>query len=151
MTNTKKRLTLTVGGLAALALGCVGWANRRLFTVNDITTGESVAYPELRSRVYYAAPDQVLTAAEQAVRALPRWQVVRVEPGNQALDAEVTTPLGGFTDDVTVYLTPLGGGQTRAIIHSHSRVGKGDLGQNAAHIRELQAAMDARLTTDAAI
>ncbi|MBV9850644.1 MAG: DUF1499 domain-containing protein [Armatimonadetes bacterium] len=150
MTNKNKRWLLMAGGLAAGLLGYVGWANRRVFTVNDITTGESAAYPELRSHVYYAEPGRVLTAAEQAVRSLPRWRVVEVDAENHALAAEVSTPVGGFTDDVTVYVTPLGGGQTCAIIRSHSRVGRGDLGQNAAHIRELQDAMDARLTTDAA-
>jgi uncharacterized protein (DUF1499 family) len=151
MTDFQKRWTFAVGSLAALALGWAGWANRRWFTVNDITTGESSAYPTLRSRVYYADTAQVLNAAEQAVRALPRWQVVRVEPENLALDAEVGMRPGGVMDDVTVYLTPLGGGQTRAVIRSHSRAGKGDLGRNAVHIRDLQDAMDRRLTADAAI
>ncbi len=151
MTNTKKRWIGAVGSLAALAFGWAGWANRRILTVNDITTGESTAYPELRSRVYYAEPERVLRAAEQAIRGLPRWRFVRLDTANQALDAEVTTLFGGYTDDVTVYVTPLGGGQTRAVIRSHSRVGRGDLGQNAAHIRELQEAMDTRLSSGAAI
>ena len=138
MTDFQKRWTFAVGSLAALAFGWAGWANRRMFTVSDITTGESSTYPELHSRVYYADPAQVLNAAEQAVCALARWQVVRVEPENLALDAEVGMRPGGVTDDVTVYLTPLGGGQTRAVIRSHSRGGRGDLGRNAAHIRELQ-------------
>ena len=151
MTTRQKRWTFTFGGLAALALGYAGWANRRIFTVNDITTGESSAYPELRSRVYYAEPAQVLNAAEQAIRTPAPLAGRPSGYRNNALDAEVRTPIGGYTDDVTVYLTPLGGGQTRAVIRSHSRVGKGDLGQNATHIRELQAAMDRRLTADAAI
>lgn len=142
---------LILGGLAAVAaLGYAGWTNRRLFVVNDITTGESALYPRLRSRVYYADAPAVVAAAEQAVRSLPRWQVVRRDAENDALEAEAETPIGHFIDDVTIYAVPLGHGQTRAIIRSRSRLGRGDLGQNAVHIRELQAAMDRRLNADAA-
>ena len=151
MTDTPKRRTWTLGGLAGLALGWAVWANRRMFTVSDITTGESSSYPELRSRVYYADPARVLNAAEQSIRVLPRWKVIWTEPADLALDAEVGTSIGGVRDDVTVYVTPLGGGQTRAVVRSRSRAGRGDLGRNAAHIRELQDAMDRRLTADAAI
>ena len=151
MTDMQKRWTYAAGSLAAAALGCAAWANRRLFTAHDITTGESSAYPTLRSRVYYAEPAQVLKAAEKAVQLLPRWQVVRLDAENAALDAEATSALGGRSQDITIYITPLGGGQTRAVIRSHSRTRRGDLGQNAARIRQLQAAMDSRLTMDAAI
>lgn len=142
---------LVAGGiLGVTALGCAAWANRRLFLVNDVTTGESASYPRLRSRVYYTDVGTALTTAEQAIRRLPRWRIVLVDSENDALEAEVETPVGHFLDDVTVYCVPLGHGQTRVIVHSRSRTGKGDLGQNAAHIRELQDAMDARLTGDAA-
>ena len=39
-------------GLGVVA-AYLGWTNRRLLTVHDITTGESAAYLALRSRVYY--------------------------------------------------------------------------------------------------
>lgn len=149
MTTPQRRWTWTLGSLSAVALGYAGWTNRRLFTVHDVTTGESSAYPEFRSHVYYSDPLQVLNAVEQSVRSLPCWRVVRVDTANNALDAEVQNKIGGGTDDVTVYLTPLGGGQTRAVIRAHSRVNLGDFGRNAAHIHDLQDAMDRRLTSDA--
>lgn len=141
---------IALGGLAVAGAGYALWAHRRLFTVNDVTTGESAAYPHLRSRVYYAAPSAVLSAAQQAIRTLPRWRVVFVDTENDALEAEAETPVGRFLDDVTLYAIDLGHGQTRATLRSRSRVGGGDLGQNAVHIRELQAAMDDRLTGSAA-
>ena len=150
MSRTAKTLLIAGGVGAAAAVGYLGWTNRRLFVVNDVTTGESDAYPRLRSRVYYADVDRVLAAAEQAVRTLPRWRVVFVDSENDALEAEVESAVGRFLDDVTLYAIPLGHGQTRVTIRSRSRVGRGDLGQNAIHIRELQDAMDARLTGDAA-
>lgn len=141
---------VAAGGLGAMALGYWTWTNHRWFFVHDITTGENCAYPELRSRVYYTDVAQAMTAAEQALRRLPRWHLVSRDTENDALEAEARTPFGAFTNDVTVYFFPLGHGQTRVTIRSRSRRGRGDLGQNAAHIRKLQGAMDDRLNKDAA-
>ena len=133
---------------AGLAAGYFGWANRRLFLVHDVTTGESAAYPALRSRVYYAEMDRAMNAAEMSLSRLPGWEVVSRDAENDILEASVKTALG--TDDVTVYFFALGHSQIRVTIRSRSRNGFGDLGRNAAHIRQLQAAMDDRLNTDAA-
>lgn len=135
---------------AGLAAAYFGWVNRRLFLVSDVTTGESAAYPALRSRVYYAEINRAMTAAEQALGRLPGWQLVSRDSENDILEAEVQTPLGLLTDDVTVYFFGLGRGQTRVTIRSRSRIGTADLGRNAAHLRQLQAAMDSRLNTEAA-
>lgn len=145
-----KKRWIALGGLGVAGAGYALWANKRLFTVHDVTTGESAAYPHLRSRIYYAAPAAVLDAARQAIRSLPRWRVVFVDTENDALEAEAETLVGRFLDDVTLYAVGLEHGQTRATIRSRSRVGGGDLGQNAVHIRELQLAMDDRLTGSAA-
>ncbi len=150
MSKTETRWIMAGGGLGALALGSWGWANRRRLFVSDITTGESAAYPKLRSRVYYADVAQAMTAGEQALRRLPRWKLVARDAESDVLEAEVRTRIGLFTDDVTIYFFPLGHGQTRVTIRSRSRRGRGDLGQNAAHIRELQGAMDDRLNAGAA-
>ena len=135
---------------ASLAAAYFGWTNRRLFTVSDITTGESAAYPALRSRVYYTDLSGAMAAAEQALKRLPGWEVRSLDADNDLLEASVAAPLGFSTDDVTVYIFDLGHGQTRVTIRSRSRVGAGDLGRNAAHIRQLQAAMDDRLNVGAA-
>ncbi len=150
MKNTKTWL-IVGGSAAALSLGYAGWKNRRLFLVHDVTTGESSAYPTLRSRVYYSDSNAVLTAAEQAMRVLPRWRVVSIDPENEIIEAEVEKPIELFTDDITMYVTPLGKGQTRVTIRSRSRAGGGDLGRNVQHIRMLQNAMDARLQAESAL
>ncbi len=134
-------------GIGAAA-GVWGWVNRRRLTVNDVTTGESAAYPALRSRVYYAEMDRAMTAAQQALSCMPGWGLVSRDAENDILEASVKTTLS--SDDVTVYFFALGHSQVRVTIRSRSRNGYGDLGRNAAHIRQLQAAMDDRLNADAA-
>jgi len=125
-----------------------GWANRRLFIVHDVTTGESADYPALRSRVYYAEISRAMAAGVQAISRLPGWELVSRDAENDILEATVKSALG--TDDVTVYFFALGHGQLRMTIRSRTRSEWGDLGRSAAHILQLQGAMDDRLNADAA-
>ena len=144
--NKAQKVWIWLG--VGLAAGGWSWANRRRFTVSDVTTGESAAYPALRSRVYYAEMSRAMSAAGLALSRLPGWSVVSRDAENSILEASVKTTLG--TDDVTVYFFALGHSQIRVTIRSRSRNGYGDLGRNAAHIKQLQAAMDDRLNNGAA-
>jgi uncharacterized protein (DUF1499 family) len=130
-------------GLFGFAAGSAWvFGNRRLFTVSDVTTGDSAAYPDLRAHVYFAGAQDATDTAGVAIRELPRWRIVITDGNAHEVHAEVESPIGGFLSDVTVTLVPLGDRHTRAIIHSKSRVGAGDLGENARNIRQLQEAMD---------
>ncbi len=150
MSKTKDGWKWLGGAVAAALAGYAGWANRRMFMVHDVTTGDSAAYPKLRSRVYYAEVAPAMAAAEQALARLPGWTLKSRDAQNDILEAQAQTPPGLFTDDVTLYFFALGHGQTRVTLRARARLGVGDLGRNAAHIRQMQAAMDARLNTGAA-
>jgi uncharacterized protein (DUF1499 family) len=115
--------------------------------INDVTTSVTREYPDLQSRLYDSTPENTTLLAAAAAALLPRWKVVRTDPAQHIVIYEVRTPLNLFTDDVTVRVEPAGpaGEASRVQIQSRSRVGKVDLGQNAKHIRELQAAMDEKL------
>jgi uncharacterized protein (DUF1499 family) len=144
-----------LAGLLGIGAFCI--FPRRWMTVNDITTGQTPEYPDLPAHTYAADLETTRAAAEAAFRALPRWRIVPLpteeDAAGQPLHAEVRTLLFGFVDDVTVRFQSLptmassgsASPRTRVIIRSHSRVGRGDLGENARHIAALQAAMDARL------
>jgi uncharacterized protein (DUF1499 family) len=121
--------------------------NRRLFTVTDVTTGETPEYPELRAHVYFATPDEAATAVRAIMDELPSWRFVGSFDENRKVVAEVESSFGTFLSDVTVTLHSMGDRHLRAVIQSTSRpnCGKGDLGENAKFIAQLQTAMDARL------
>lgn len=150
MSKLGKGIGIFGGTLVGAAAIYLAWSNRRLFFVHDITTGESAHYPELRSRVYYADETQVLNAAKQSLRSLPRWKLISCDTENNSLEAEAGALMGLLTDDVTIYVISLGHGQTRVTLRARSRSNIGDFGQNALHIRELQQAMDDRLNAKAA-
>ena len=134
-------------GLAALGAAGALLVPRAWLTTNDVTTGRHPGYPDLQDRRYDAPPAATLAAAADAARRLPRWRVVAVDQQDRTVRVEVRTGVGGFTDDLTVHVTPDGpdGGRSRVTVRSRSRVGRGDLGENARHIRALQAAMDRKL------
>ena len=115
------------------------------FTQNDVTTGETAAYPELTSRVYAEPPERVYEVMRATAAAVPRWKVVREVPQAREIAVELRTALFWFTDDLTARVEP-GDGGSRVVIRSHSRVGRGDLGENARHIAALQQRMDRALT-----
>lgn len=115
--------------------------------INDVTTSATQEYPELQSRVYDSSPENTTVFTAAAAARLPRWKVIQTDTTAYRVRCEVKTPLNLFTDDVTVQITPSGpdGDASKVQVRSHSRIGRADLGQNAQHIRELQAAMDDKL------
>ncbi|GAB4462367.1 MAG: hypothetical protein OHK0029_29080 [Armatimonadaceae bacterium] len=118
-----------------------GWSS------NDVTTGKHPGYPDLHPHRYDMSVNHTTIFAAEAARRLG-WEVTRTDPQAGIVEAVVTVKPIPFKDDVTVTVTPddtSGGKYTMVTIHSRSRVGSGDLGENARHIRALQAAMDDKL------
>lgn len=91
------------------------------------------------ARSYPVDPARLLSAVRRAVEGLPRW---RLEASDEAAVRAVrTTRLFRFKDDVTARASPEPGG-ARLELTSASRLGKGDLGQNARNLEELVRAVD---------
>lgn len=109
-------------------------------TVNDVTTGESEAYPEIKSMHFHEAPEAVFSRAEAVALTMPGWQNCTT-PEPFVLACEAVTPKLGFVDDVTLWTIPAGPGMTQLKMRSASRKGKGDMGANAKRILAFQAAL----------
>jgi uncharacterized protein (DUF1499 family) len=137
----------TVGWLALIVLaGAAAWAATAWPRLNVVETGRTPEYPDLQDRTYSAPPARVGAAVRDALAERPRWRVVGSGegPGGVAVSAIHETPLFRFKDDVTVKIRRKGGG-TVVSVHSQSRLGGWDFGQNARNIRELLEALDAEL------
>lgn len=117
---------------------------RRLLT-NDVTTGESTAYPDVRPLTLPLDPDAGYVAALEAARAMPRWRILETDPNQHAIRAEATTPVLRFTDDLWVWVTPAEAG-SRVDVRSASRVGVTDFGTNARRIRDYLSRLAATAT-----
>jgi uncharacterized protein (DUF1499 family) len=101
------------------------------------------------ARTYPVQVKELAGAVEEATRKLPRWALIHAD--EEEIRAVCKTPVFGFSDDVTIHLTPRSVGahtNTRADFQSTSRIAMWDLFQNRLNIEELLSAIDRELTTN---
>lgn len=91
------------------------------------------AYPDLGPLTLAVSPQAAFAHALDVARQ-SGWEIVAADEASGRIEATASTPWFGFKDDVVVRLTPSGIG-TRVDVRSVSRVGRGDLGANAARVR----------------
>lgn len=99
------------------------------------------AYPDLAPIETSLPPADAYARALATARALG-WEISWQAPDAGRFDATDTTRIFRFVDDVTVRVEPTAKG-SRIDLRSRSRVGKGDIGANAARIRRFVAAFEA--------
>lgn len=124
--------------LFSLTLGCRG------LSINEVTTGETPEYPEVKAQRFVEPPGAVMRRAKAVADEMPGWQNCSV-PEPMHYQCEAVTPTLGFVDDVQIWVEPLGPTVTVLKVRSASRVGKGDLGANAKRILAFQAAVEESL------
>lgn len=137
--------TRTVAGLAVAAVG-LGIALTRWPLINDVETGKTPEYPDLRVQRFTASEERVTKAARAAVEHLPGWELAGAGrgPGGAELQAVARTRVLRFKDDVTIRVRRRDGASEVAV-RSRSRVGKGDFGQNARNIRAFQGELERQM------
>lgn len=91
------------------------------------------AYPDLQPIRLEVPPEEAFSRAEQAARELG-WTVTRRAPERGTLEAYDVSAVFRFADDIAVRVRPRDPGSV-VDVRSSSRVGRGDLGANAARIR----------------
>ena len=119
--------------LLLLVFSCRG------LTVNDVTTGESPAYPELVSLFPNVPPKLAYERAVLVAEQMEDWQNC-APSAPLTLHCEAVTPTLGFVDDLWITVEPYGPKVSRVQMRSRSRSGRGDLGANARRILAFQAA-----------
>jgi uncharacterized protein (DUF1499 family) len=164
---------VALGTLALVAVLTPAFAGGGKPPINDISTdlqdvpvfthartlpenaGKDLGYPEeFKSvvRMYYTdlkslkqaqPPDAVFARAVELARAQPGWTVTHVDAQGHTLEGFVETRLFRFRDDFVVRVRPEEGGGSRVDMRSKSRVGRGDLGANAARIHAFLQALEA--------
>jgi uncharacterized protein (DUF1499 family) len=122
------------------------WAIMAFPRLNDVETGRTPAYPDLKVRDYKASVETVAKSATAVVGRLPRWKYVAAGTGPRGAELQAVheTRVFHFQDDVTVRIWPERG-RTHVSVRSKSRVGVWDFGQNARNIQEFLSALDAQL------
>jgi uncharacterized protein (DUF1499 family) len=100
----------------------------------EIAEQQREAYPDIRPLQLSQSADQTFNRALQTARDLG-WEIVSAVPADGRIEATATTFWFGFKDDVVIRIAPAGD-DSRLDIRSKSRVGRSDIGANAARIRD---------------
>ena len=104
------------------------------------------AYPDLMTMTYARSPDEVFEAALEVAGEMD-WELVDANREDGRIEATATTRWFGFKDDVVVRLLPGPAADSTLVdVRSKSRVGRSDIGVNAARIRAFREALNERLT-----
>lgn len=99
----------------------------------EVAAQQRAAYSDIQPQVLSVPPGSAFTRALAAARAMG-WFIVAADSVAGRIEATATTTWFGFKDDVVVRITPIAGG-SRVDVRSVSRVGRSDVGTNAARIR----------------
>lgn len=108
-------------------------ANPALYGGAEVAAMQRLGYPDIQPLMLAVAPAEAYARALAAAHAMG-WQIVAFDPASGRIEATATTFWFGFKDDVVVRITPAEGA-SRVDVRSVSRVGKSDVGANAARIR----------------
>ena len=118
--------------------------------VNRASTEANHADAALRPRFYAMPPREVQRQVLALVPTLStygrawRFSNHEADEANEGFVVRCEVPVLFFTDDLQVRIEAEAGG-SRVHVESSSRVGQGDFGENARHIRQLLRALDERL------
>lgn len=112
--------------------------------VNDVETGKSEAYPELKPVLWKGSYSAVFWVSARTAKAMPLWTLTNVQLSDGVIQAEARTPTMGFVDDVWIKVEQTSQG-IKVSMRSKSRVGKSDFGANARRIQEYLARLQRSL------
>jgi uncharacterized protein (DUF1499 family) len=116
--------------------------NSAEYAGDSIAALQREAYPDVQPVQLPAAPGAAFTRALRAAESMG-WAMVATDSAAGRIEATATTTWFGFKDDVVIRLRAEGSG-TRVDVRSVSRVGRSDVGANAARIRAYVKALDAQ-------
>lgn len=107
---------------------------------HDLIRGMTVNHAMLELEELSGSPVEIAAKLNAAFDSHRQWETVsQAGKGDRmVLHAIHKSRLLGFIDDLRIELTQDERGKTRVYASSRSRIGKGDLGQNARNLRELE-------------
>jgi len=116
--------------------------NSAEYAGDSIAVLQRAAYPDVQPVQLTEAPGVAYTRALRAAESMG-WTIVAADSLEGRIEATATTTWFGFKDDVVIRLRAEGAG-TRLDVRSVSRVGRSDVGANAARIRAYVKALEAQ-------
>ena len=104
-----------------------------------VPDAQRAAYPDLAPIAIPVPPEQAFARSRRAADELG-WTITLADPATGRLEAHDTSRIFRFVDDVAIRIKPRGTGSL-VDVRSSSRVGRGDIGANAARIAAFRQAL----------
>jgi uncharacterized protein (DUF1499 family) len=98
----------------------------------EVAAIQRIAHPEVQPIMTDLPPAAAFQRAFETAESLG-WEIVAGDPRTGIIEAVDTTRFFRFKDDIVIRIRPNGAG-SRVDLRSRSRVGRSDLGKNAARI-----------------
>ena len=105
----------------------------------EVASQQREAYPDIKTLMLTMPADQAFARAHEVAEGMG-WEIVASEPNDGRIEATETTFWFGFKDDVVIRIAGTAGGSLLDV-RSKSRVGRSDVGANAARIRRFLKAL----------
>jgi len=98
-----------------------------------VSEAQREAYPDIVPVMFSVSPDQAYQYALNAAKKMDWWEIQAANPSTGRIEATSTIPWFGFKDDIVIRVDSSSSG-SRLDIRSDSRLGMGDIGENARRI-----------------
>ena len=143
-----KKILIIAAVLIAVFVVPVMLLGRFVFPNNVSETTANNEDAELKTRIYDADMQTIFEAVKQIVPTLTtygsNWKLTNSMIKNEQSEVTVEVPVIFFTDDLKISLHKNGDGTTTVDVHSNSRVGKSDFGENRRHVLQILNKLDER-------
>ena len=133
--------TVAPPGFVALAGVRKAAPNGADYAGEAVAHQQAQAYPEIAPHESTLPPAQLFARAEQLAND-SGWTIAEIVPAEGRIEATATSLLFGFKDDIVIRIAPTARG-SRLDMRSASRVGRSDVGVNAARIGKFLAHLTA--------
>ena len=117
------------------AAGNAFWMGKSMAYLADVADSVRRGYPDLGPLVLAESPARAFALVRATAAAERDWVITAADSGAGRLEATATTRWFGFKDDVVIRIRERRPDSAVMDMRSKSRVGKGDVGVNAARIR----------------
>lgn len=109
----------------------------------EVANQQHAAYPDIQPMTFDNMPENTFHAALAVAKGMG-WHIAAQDVAQGRIEATASTTWFGFKDDIVIRTEAVAEG-TRVDIRSDSRVGKSDVGANAARIRAFREKLRATL------
>jgi len=111
-----------------------GAKNTLVYGGPEVAAQQNKGYPDIAPVLSNKSAPEAFTEALRVAKAMG-WEIVAQDPDELRFEATARTPVYRFVDDVVVVVSAVESA-SRIDIRSVSRIGRSDIGVNAARIRE---------------